>query len=280
MARTRQIKPELATHEGLFEAEQRTGLPLRLAYVNLWCHCDREGRFEWRPKRLKLFVLPWDDLDFAAVLDALTRFGFLIKYTAEGKTWGAIPSWKKHQKPHPNEAESAIPPPPDEETSTNGRRPSTIGASPSTNGKAPQSCSYSSSNSSPNSSSSSEAVAAKGCCVVSEEARKQTFDELRKRRLSPMMAQDFAERIHPEDLREILTCYDAKRAAGKIKKHRGGLIDMLRFPEKWDFERSEEGRLKAPQDGEMVLTLQDGEMVLTLKERSRLLRERANSGSS
>jgi hypothetical protein len=41
--------------------------------------------------------LPWDDLDFTQVLDALVAYGFVVKYTADGKDYGAVPSWSKHQ---------------------------------------------------------------------------------------------------------------------------------------------------------------------------------------
>ena len=57
MARIRTIKPEFFRHEALFEAEHRAGLPLRLAFAGLWTAADREGRFKWRPRQLKLDVL-------------------------------------------------------------------------------------------------------------------------------------------------------------------------------------------------------------------------------
>ena len=55
MAAGRTIKPELFKHVGLFEAEIKHGLPLRVAFpALLLACCDREGRFRWCPKRLKL----------------------------------------------------------------------------------------------------------------------------------------------------------------------------------------------------------------------------------
>ena len=49
--RIRTVKPEFFTHEGLFDAEKATKLPLRVAFVGLWCAADREGRFRWEPRR-------------------------------------------------------------------------------------------------------------------------------------------------------------------------------------------------------------------------------------
>ena len=80
MGRIRTVKPELFTHEELFGLERETGLPMRIAFVGLFTVCDREGRFKWEPKRIKLAVLPYDDLDFSRVLDALRT-----RYEAEGK---------------------------------------------------------------------------------------------------------------------------------------------------------------------------------------------------
>ncbi len=97
MARIRTIKPELFRHELLFESEQETGLPLRLAFAGLFCCCDREGRFEWRPRTLKLDVLPYDEIDFSRVLDALATRGFVVKYEVSGVVYGCIPSFTRHQ---------------------------------------------------------------------------------------------------------------------------------------------------------------------------------------
>ncbi len=52
MAKIRTIKPELFRHDGLFEAEIQSGLPLRLAFMGLFTCCDRAGRFRWKPKAL------------------------------------------------------------------------------------------------------------------------------------------------------------------------------------------------------------------------------------
>lgn len=110
MARIRTVKPELFRHEELFEAELECGLPLRLSFIGLLTCCDREGRFVWRPRQLKLDVMPYDETDFSRVLDALFTRGFLVKYEVEGKIYGCIPSFKDHQQINNKEQESKIPP--------------------------------------------------------------------------------------------------------------------------------------------------------------------------
>jgi hypothetical protein len=129
MARARFIKPEFYKHGDLFDAERASGLPLRLAFAGLWTQCDRAGRFVWKPRELKLDVLPYDDVDFADVLDALERHGFLKSYVVDGKRYGVIPSLVDHQPFHKNEPASKLPEPPIETpvTPTNGERTPAIG---------------------------------------------------------------------------------------------------------------------------------------------------------
>ena len=111
MARIRTIKPEFFRHEGLFEAEQETGFPLRVAFAGLWTAADREGRFKWRPRELKLDCLPHDQVDFSRVLDALATRGFIVKYAIGSREFGHIPSWSDHQVINNRESQSDIPPP-------------------------------------------------------------------------------------------------------------------------------------------------------------------------
>lgn len=111
MARIRTIKPEFFRHEALYEAEKEALLPLRLAFAGLWTAADREGRFRWSPRQLKLDCLPYDDCDFGRVLDALMTRGFIVKYTIDGKEFGCIPSWHQHQVINNREKASDIPSP-------------------------------------------------------------------------------------------------------------------------------------------------------------------------
>lgn len=126
MARQRLIKPEFFQHEELYRAEQSTvsapgkhgastglALPLRLAFVGLWTQADRRGLFAWKPSQLKLNILPYDTCDFSHVLDVLESFDFVRSYEVEGRKYGLIPTFAKHQSFHNKEAvSSTIPEPP------------------------------------------------------------------------------------------------------------------------------------------------------------------------
>lgn len=111
MARIRSIKPEFFRHVELYEAEKATGLPLRVAYAGLWTVADREGRFRWRPRVLVLDVLPFDEVDFAAVLDALAEHGFIVRYEVGAEQFGFIPSFGSHQHVNQREPASSLPGP-------------------------------------------------------------------------------------------------------------------------------------------------------------------------
>lgn len=111
MARIRTIKPELFRHHELYELEIETGLPIRISWAGLFTVADREGRFKWRQKELKLDILPYDNIDFERVLNALATRGFIVKYAWNSREFGYIPSFKQHQVINNKEKDSVLPDP-------------------------------------------------------------------------------------------------------------------------------------------------------------------------
>jgi hypothetical protein len=111
MGRIRTIKPEMGRHEGLFDLEQETGLPIRFAWAMLQTACDREGRFDWRARSLKAEVLPLDDIDFSRVLHAWLTRGFVVRYRVGDAWYGYVPTFKKHQFINHREQPSDLPSP-------------------------------------------------------------------------------------------------------------------------------------------------------------------------
>lgn len=110
--RIRTIKPELFTDEALWDLGQETGLPVLQGFTGLWCCADREGRFEWRPRALKTAILPYWSGDFAHVLDALEKGGFVLRYKVDEREYGLVRTFAKHQVINLREAKSTIPAPP------------------------------------------------------------------------------------------------------------------------------------------------------------------------
>lgn len=111
MARIRTVKPGLFRHEELYELEVETGLPVRLAFIGLFTCCDKQGRFNWRPRALKLDVMPYDHVDFSRVLDALATRGFVVRYASNGEDFGYIPTFTRHQVINNRETDSNLPDP-------------------------------------------------------------------------------------------------------------------------------------------------------------------------
>ena len=109
MPRIRCTKPEFFKHPDIFDAEIKYQLPMRVAFQALWSCCDRKGRFRWKPRQLKLDMLPYDDLDLEEVLNVLVIEKFIVKYEVNGECYGCIPSWENHQHINNREPESTLP---------------------------------------------------------------------------------------------------------------------------------------------------------------------------
>ncbi|MDX9741986.1 MAG: hypothetical protein RBT81_12555 [Gammaproteobacteria bacterium] len=112
MPRIRPIKPDLLKSEKLYDLERGTGLPIRIATAGLILYADREGRFEWRPRKIQTDVLPYDDCSMEDVLTALVGAGTLIRYQIAGHEYGCFANWQEHQRPRGDERASVLPPPP------------------------------------------------------------------------------------------------------------------------------------------------------------------------
>jgi len=99
MARIRSAKPGFLKHELLQELEEKhAALRPMLTYLGLWLVADKEGRFEWRPRQLHLEILPFLPYKTEEALALLQKHGFIRKYEVDGKPYGWIPTFKKHQR--------------------------------------------------------------------------------------------------------------------------------------------------------------------------------------
>jgi hypothetical protein len=109
VARIRTIKPAFFMNEELAELPPLT----RLLYIGLWTQADREGRMEDRPRRIKASVLPYDECDIDAMLEALQESGHILRYEADSGRYIEVVNFTKHQAPNQREQESMIPAPSD-----------------------------------------------------------------------------------------------------------------------------------------------------------------------
>jgi len=105
VARSRNIKPGFFLNDLLAEIE-----PLgRLLFAGLWTIADKAGRLEYRVKKIKASVLPYDDCDIEKFINELEKRNFITIYIVKNEKYLQINNWSKHQKPHKNENESELP---------------------------------------------------------------------------------------------------------------------------------------------------------------------------
>lgn len=107
MARARNIKPGFFTNDVLAECSALA----RILFQGLWCHADREGRLEDRPRKLKAEILPYDECNIEELLCQLESRGFVIRYSHGAERFIQVVNFCKHQNPHVKEQESTIPAP-------------------------------------------------------------------------------------------------------------------------------------------------------------------------
>lgn len=99
MARARNIKPSFFSNDLLGELEPVD----RLFFIGLWTVADYKGCVEFRPKKLRVQILPYDNCDVEEIANNLEGSGFVRLYSVGGKDYLKIINFEKHQNPHKNE---------------------------------------------------------------------------------------------------------------------------------------------------------------------------------
>lgn len=95
MARIRSIHPGFFTDERLVA----TSMAARMLFLGLGVEADDKGVFEWKPVTLKMRIFPADSLDVEALLEELVQAGAIASYEIDGRRYGAIRNFRKHQRP-------------------------------------------------------------------------------------------------------------------------------------------------------------------------------------
>ena len=102
MARARNIKPAFFHNDKLSELD-----PLaRLAFIGMWTIANFKGCIEYRPKMLKVQILPYDVCDIELLVNNLEQARFIRFYAEQGKKYIKIVNFEKHQNPHKNERDA------------------------------------------------------------------------------------------------------------------------------------------------------------------------------
>ena len=99
MARARNIKPAFFSNDELAEND-----PLgRLLFIGLWTLADYQGNVEWREKRIKAQLLPYDNADVKKLAINLDKSGFIRFYSDGVNNYLRVVNFSVHQNPHKNE---------------------------------------------------------------------------------------------------------------------------------------------------------------------------------
>jgi hypothetical protein len=95
MARIRSIHPGLWTDEAFVSLTPYA----RLVFMGIWTECDDMGSFEWSPLKLKMRLLPADNVDAAELLAELQAADCIMSYEIGGKRYGAVRNFCQYQRP-------------------------------------------------------------------------------------------------------------------------------------------------------------------------------------
>lgn len=102
MARARNIKPGFFVDDRIGELESLA----RLLFIGMWTLADYRGCLEYRPKALKVQILPYDECDIELLVIALEKSGLIAIYTVGERRYIKVTNFERHQNPHKNERES------------------------------------------------------------------------------------------------------------------------------------------------------------------------------
>jgi len=106
MARIRSIHPGFFTDERLVS----TSVEARLLFLGLGVEADDKGVFEWKPVTLKMRIFPADNMDIEALLSELEDAHVIQSYEIDGRKYGAIRNFRRHQRPKtPNDVHPITP---------------------------------------------------------------------------------------------------------------------------------------------------------------------------
>lgn len=98
MARARFIRPEFFTDEKIGELH----FGARLLFQAIWCHADLRGVFECSVKQLRVHAFPFDEgvtsEKVGEWLEELENANLLVRYVINGKAFGQVTNWSRHQQ--------------------------------------------------------------------------------------------------------------------------------------------------------------------------------------
>ncbi|HEY9219524.1 MAG TPA: hypothetical protein VIO94_15865 [Phenylobacterium sp.] len=95
MARIRSIHPGIYTDE----AWASVSIAARWLGMGICTEADDRGTFEWKPLGLKMKIFPADAVDVHELLAELAAANIVMRFDVEGRSFGSVRNFCKHQRP-------------------------------------------------------------------------------------------------------------------------------------------------------------------------------------
>ena len=106
MSRIRTIKPQFFCNEELCDLEEQyANLRPMLVFAGLWTVCDKNGVFKYKPRTLKLKILPFLNFDIQQSLEVLEVNNFINTFTVDNVKYGHVIHFSDHQRINGTEAQ-------------------------------------------------------------------------------------------------------------------------------------------------------------------------------
>src|SRR5580704_2805934 len=106
MARFRSIHPNFFTDE----AVMGLSCEAQIFLIGLWTEADDQGVFEWKPLTLRARLRPCQDGNVEDVLAELAQAQCIRRFEHDGRQFGAIRNFRKHQRPRKPNNRFVVPP--------------------------------------------------------------------------------------------------------------------------------------------------------------------------
>ena len=77
--------------------------------IGILTEADDNGVFEWKPKQIKIRIMPGDSLDVEPLLAELASADIIKRFSLNGKEYGAVRNFCRFQRPRKPKSWHPIP---------------------------------------------------------------------------------------------------------------------------------------------------------------------------
>lgn len=78
--------------------------------IGLWCECDDDGVFDWKPRTINARYASSAKADIDQILSELERTNFIRRFERDGKPYAAAKNFQRWQRPQKPKSRGLLPP--------------------------------------------------------------------------------------------------------------------------------------------------------------------------